>query len=57
MNEPKIKRGEFDGVDTDRFEGVFLPLKRPQKDRNIKELIMDNVEMVLDEIIKDLDKK
>lgn len=49
----------FDGIDQERFNGLFLPLgmKESRRDpKNIKELLMDNIENILDEIIDDLEK-
>ncbi len=57
----KLKQKKnFDGIDQERFGGVFLPLntnaqisrKKPQ---NIKEFIMENIETVLDEIMGDIE--
>jgi len=58
----KIKRQDkkVDGIDSERYEGVFLPSgvrKTRGKQENIKDFILDNIETVLDEIIDDLDKK
>lgn len=50
----------FDGIDQERFDGVFLPLdmkERQNGQKSVKEILMANIETVLDEIINDLDKK
>lgn len=60
MNHQNLKktRKNFDGIDSERYEGVFLPLNnRParKKFRDVKEFLLENIETVLDEIIEDLD--
>lgn len=55
----KNKKKTFDGIDQDRFDGIFLPpdAKVSRRDpKNIKEFLMNNIETILDEIIDDLEK-
>lgn len=54
----KKTRKNFDGIDHERYEGVFLPLKgrtAKKEFKDIKDFLLENIETVLDEIIGDLD--
>ena len=57
QNFRKTKKN-FDGIDSERYEGVFLPLegRRTKKEfKDIKDFLLENIGTVLDEIIGDLD--
>ena len=60
MNYQVLKKTKknFDGIDVERYEGVFLPLegRRTKKEfKDIKDFLLENIGTVLDEIIGDLD--
>lgn len=51
---------KMDGVDEERFEGIFLPpemhLNR-DREKDLKGFLLKNIETMLDEIMGDIDDK
>jgi len=61
MAKLKQKR-TFDGIDEERFEGIFLPLERHlnryrDREKDLKGVLLENIETILNEIIEDLSDK
>ena len=57
----KNNKKTFDGIDYERFKGVFLPLniKSEKLDLNsdVKKAVMRNVEILIDELIEEFENK
>jgi len=58
MEKTKDKKQFFDGIDHERSRGLFLPLDSKgniKPSQNVKELILENIGVILDDIIDELD--